>query len=215
MASVNGVPVTLVRMDPALHLWVFPGGKIPPQYVANTAVAFNSAFKFGPESGLLTQSGQLGAINPGMAAVVGYMDNTTELGQWGRDVPNPAKTVAWARTNLTLLIDGGQLSPFIGDPSRWGAPLNGYVTARSALGIDGTGALIYAATGAGNPDVLGVALQMVGTQRAMELDINPWWVLAYAFDQGHPWKLYNNLNHPEDDLFIRGWERDIFVATLD
>ncbi len=214
-ASVNGVPVTLIRMDRRLHLWVFENGRIPPQYLANTAVAFNSAFKYGPESGIQTPSMTAGAINPGMAATVGYLDNTTEVGQWGRDVPNPAKQVAWVRTNLTLLVDGGQLSPAIGNVAQWGAPLNGYVTARSALGITGDGSLVYAAVAAGNPDVLGVALQMVGTQRAMELDMNPWWVLAYAFDQGRPWIVVPNPYHPDPNLFVNGWERDIFVATLD
>lgn len=214
-ASVNGVAVTLLRMDPALHLWLFESGRIPPQYVANTAIAFNSAFKYGAESGIQTASTSLGAINPGMGAVVGYLDNTTEVGQWGRDVPNPNKSVAWVRSNLTLLVDGGQLSPVIGEVARWGAPLNGYVTARSALGITGDGSLIYAATGAGNPDVLGVALQMVGTQRAIELDMNPWWVLAYAFNGGQPWRMYDNPFHQDPYLFVNGWERDIFVATLD
>lgn len=214
-ASVNGVAVTLLRMDPALHLWLFEGGRIPSQYVANTAIAFNSAFQYGGESGIQTASTRAGAINPGMAAAVGYVDNTTEVGQWGRDVPNPGKGVAWVRTNLSLLVDGGQLSPGIGNVGQWGAPLNGYVTARSALGITGDGSLIYASTSAGNPDVLGVAMQRVGTQRAMTLDMNPWWVLSYAFNNGQPWIMSYNGNHLDPYLFVNGWQRDIFVATLD
>jgi hypothetical protein len=59
----------------------------------------------------------------------------------------------------------------------WGSTLGGgeYV-ARSALGQDAAGDLVYAASMSATPADLASVLAYAGAQIAMELDINPEWV---------------------------------------
>jgi hypothetical protein len=53
--------------------------------------------------------------------------------------------------------------------------------ARSALGIDAAGRLVWAAGESLSPGELARALTAVGVQRAVELDINPFWVAGYLY----------------------------------
>ncbi|HEY7939144.1 MAG TPA: hypothetical protein VID05_04880, partial [Acidimicrobiales bacterium] len=139
----DGVPFTVAKLDGRrVHLSVHASGAIPGYALPTTVAAFNGGFSYDTgQSGYRDPSTQLGVFNNGMAAIVGYTDGGTVLGQWGRDVPAPGRTVSWARSNLTLLVDGGAPTPQAGSDGSWGTPLSsiGYNTARTALGVDASG----------------------------------------------------------------------------
>lgn len=97
----------------------------------------------------------------------------------------------------------------------WGATLGGgELVARSALGENAKGQLIYAASMSASPWDLATALVSSGARTAMELDINPEWVqLAYAKKPG--WRLQGGVTgqlRPADQYLI-GWSRD-FIAVM-
>lgn len=196
-----------VRMD------LQPGGAIAPDRLPNVISAFNGGFKLGGESGMLLGGAQSGVIADGMAAVVGYADGGFDIGQWGRDVPAPGRAVQWARSNLQLLVDGGQPSPDAGNPAAWGAVLKsiGWRTARSALGVTSTGNLVWVGAMRILPSTLADTLVAAGAVRAIQLDINPWWVMLFSFDAGQPWPLVPGQLHPAS-TYIDGWSRDFFTV---
>lgn len=196
-----------VRMD------LQPGGAIAPDRLPNVISAFNGGFKLGGESGMLLGGAQSGVIADGMAAVVGYADGGFDIGQWGRDVPAPGRAVQWARSNLQLLVDGGQPSPDAGNPAAWGAVLKsiGWRTARSALGVTSTGNLVWVGAMRILPSTLADTLAAAGAVRAIQLDINPWWVMLFSFDAGQPWPLVPGQLHAAS-TYIDGWSRDFFTV---
>jgi hypothetical protein len=96
------------------------------------------------------------------------------VGEWGRDVRMSPHLVA-ARQNLRLIVDHGRKVADINTNSygQWGTPKNQFqYTARSALGIDKGGNVLYVAGTQLNLDTLCTALTEVGAIRAMELDIH-------------------------------------------
>ena len=218
--SIGASSYVAVRVTKNARLKLYRGSDlggpsaISPTDRANAILSFNGAFNPGDAGGQTGFNGGPGTVSNGMAAAVGYTDGGFAVGQWGRDVPAGGRSVHWARTNLTLLVDGGQPTPASGDPNQWGTPLNtiGMNTARSAMGVDGDGNLLYVASMATLPGPLAQVMASVGAQRAMELDINPWWVCAFAYSGGGTNNLVQNGNRPAD-VFASGWNRDFFVAT--
>lgn len=222
IVDVGGASVIVVRVASSAHLGLIAGtddggpGRIPPDQLGRTVIAFNGAFKIGEAgaTGMFDSGNWLGQFNPGMAAVAGYSDGTFGMGAWGRDVPAPGKTLVFARSNLYPMVDGGAVVGGIDDLGSWGAPLGGYTTARSSLGVDAGGNLLVAVCGQCVPRDLASALVApgVGAVRAMELDINPWWVELSSYS-GTAWsRLYNNTNR-SDNPFVYGWSRDFFTVT--
>lgn len=212
--DVGGRAFVAVRIAARAHLRQYRSGAISPADRGVALVSFNGGFNpsgYGAQSGFL---GGPGALANGLGAVVGYTDGTFGLGQWGRDVPAPGKQLAWARSNLDLIVDGGRPSPAIGNVAQWGDWLHtvGPATARSALGIDGAGNLLYVASMGTLPSQLADALVSVGAVRAMILDMNPYWICAFAYAPGATVNLVGNPNRPTD-VFSSGWDRDFFVAT--
>jgi len=123
--------------------------------------------------------------------------------------------VASVRQNLPPLVVGGQPSPAVADVATWGATLGGgAAVARSALGEDASGNLLYAADMSALPSDLAGALVSVGSVTAMELDINPEWVqIAVAAAPGGPLSAgVPGQNRPADQYQV-GWTRD-FVTVL-
>ncbi len=216
--SADGVPFTVAKLDGSrVHLSVHAGGAIPGYALPTTVAAFNGGFSYDTgQSGYRDPGTQLGVFNNGMAAIVGYTDGRTVLGQWGRDVPAPGRTVSWARSNLTLLVDGGAPTPQAGNDGNWGTPLSsiGPNTARTALGVDASGNWLFAVATSTHSWSLAHAMVAAGAVRAMELDINPWWPLLYSFAAGHDTALYNNPNHPGTSPYVTGYDRDFFLAQV-
>ena len=134
---------------------------------------------------------------------------------WGQTVPAKGEQVASVRQNLAPLVVGGQPSPNIADVAAWGATLGGgNSVARSALGEDSAGDLLYAGSMSALPSDLAGALVSAGTTTAMELDINPEWVqIAVAPSPGGPLAMgIPGQNRPANQ-YVAGWSRD-FVTVL-
>ena len=191
------------------------GGQVPNPQRAALAAAFNSGFKMGDiHGGWVGWGATWRPPEAGDASLVVSSGGQASVGQWGRDVP-ASSDAAYVRQNLTLLVDGGAPVPSAGSTGAWGASISGPATWRSALGVDGHGALVYAAGGGLTPAALAQALVAAGVQRAMELDINPSWVSYNTYQPAldgsvHGTKVYGL---HADDRYLSPDSRD-FIAML-
>jgi hypothetical protein len=151
--------------------------EVPPALRSGLLATFNGGFKLEDSGGGFVAFGQTYApLHDGMATLVRLRDGTADVRTWtGGATPGPE--VTFARQNLVLLVDGGQLNPSIGNGSQWGATLGNAVRVwRSGVGVDARGNLIYAAADDQTAQSLAEILQRAGAVRAMELDINSEWV---------------------------------------
>ncbi|MGO9751222.1 MAG: hypothetical protein ACLP8S_07470 [Solirubrobacteraceae bacterium] len=147
--------------------------------------AFNGGFKFSTNSGGFMSYGRVAVpLDSGLGSVVTYADGNTDIGSWNSQVPERGQRVVSVRQNLPLLIDDGGTASDLGCLTCWGATLGGVVDpARSALGITADGRLIWA--GGEHLTVAALADALLGARvvRAVQLDINPYWVAGYLY--GH------------------------------
>ena len=118
--------------------------------------------------------------------------------------------VTSVRQNLVLLVDDGQLAPDLSSSRLWGATVGSAVYVwRSAVCVDAHHDLVYAAGPALNVTTLAQVMQRAGCVRAMELDINSWWVTLTTFTpDGHggvtPWKLLPSMVRNPDRYLVAG-----------
>ena len=178
--------------------------------------AFNGGFKAASGSGGFEAAGHVViALRRGFASLVIDDDGDVHVGVWGQGLPYPGERIRSVRQNLQPLVVSGRPSPVIGDLASWGVTLGGVPqVARSALGQDARGNLLYAASMHALPADLATALVGAGAVRAMELDINPYWVqLASTPRPGGP--LVAGIPNQErpGSQFVVGWTRD-FVTVL-
>jgi hypothetical protein len=229
----DGVTVTLARFrarevafdlhvgsqDPPANLSALPADAQPAVSVAEAPVllaAFNGGFKTSAQAGGMLVGGQtLVPLVDGLASFVIDTDGTGHVGVWGQSLPMPGETVSSVRQNLGLLVTNSEPSPAAYGLAAWGSTLGGRsMVARSALGEDAKGNIVYAGSMSALPIDMANALVGGGVTTAMELDINPEWVqLALApapgasLEQGVPGQ-----NRPANQTLI-GWTRD-FTAVL-
>ncbi|MBO0822303.1 MAG: hypothetical protein J2P27_00410 [Actinobacteria bacterium] len=178
--------------------------------------AFNGGFKLSTGSGGYEQEGHVIApLRRGVASLVIDTSGHAQIGVWGNWMPLPGEAVYSVRQNLGLLVSGGQVTASASRWRRWGATLGGgEVVARSALGQDAAGDLIYAASMATTPADLAAALVSAGARAAMELDINPEWVqLDVASQPGGQLSGAVPGQHRPADQYLVGWTRD-FITVL-
>ena len=177
--------------------------------------AFNGGFKLSAGAGGYEQEGHvISALSRGLVSLVIDRSGRATIGVWGRGVPAPGEAVYSVRQNLTPLVLHGRLTAAAADWGLWGATLGGgeYV-ARSALGQDARGDLIYAASMSASPADLAVALARHGARIAMELDINPEWVqLDVARRPGGPLRAAVPGQDRPAGQYLAGWVRD-FIAV--
>jgi len=177
--------------------------------------AFNGGFKLSAGAGGYEQEGHV--ISPllrGLASLVIDRSGQARIGIWGHGVPAPGEAVYSVRQNLAPLVLHGRPTAAAADWGLWGATLGGgeYV-ARSALGQDGAGDLIYAGSMSATPADLAVALARHGALIAMELDINPEWVqLDVAGRPGGPLRAAVPGQDRPAGQYLGGWVRD-FIAV--
>ena len=193
--------VTLMRFDQsvtrlALHAGATePGGegwrygdRIGPAEVHRVIAGFNGGFKLSYHGQGFESYGRVAdPLQSGLASIVTYRDGTTQIGTWHAGVPAAGKPIASVRQNLGLLVDHGQPAETVEScvQSCWGETLGGgSAVARSALGIDAAGRLVWAAGESLTPGQLAQAIVAAGVQRAVELDINPFWVAGYFYEHG-------------------------------
>ena len=178
--------------------------------------AFNGGFKLSAGAGGYEQEGHV--ISPllrGLASLVIDPSGQARIGIWGHGVPAPGEAVYSVRQNLAPLVLHGRPTAAAADWGLWGATLGGgeYV-ARSALGQDAAGHLVYAASMSASPADLAVAMSRAGVRIAMELDINPEWVqLDVARRPGGPLRTAIRGQGRPANQFLLGWARD-FIAVL-
>jgi hypothetical protein len=178
--------------------------------------AFNGGFKLSAGVGGYEQEGRvISPLRPGLASLVIDRSGQARIGVWRHGVPAPGEAVYSVRQNLPPLVMNGRPTAAAADWGAWGATLGGgeYV-ARSALGQDGAGNLLFAASMSASPADLASALARAGARTAMELDINPEWVqLDVARRPGGPLRsALPGQNRPANQ-YLLGWARD-FVAVL-
>ncbi len=228
----DGAMVTLLRFrahavrfslhvgssDPPTSGHTIPAGAASAVDAAQRATllaGFNGGFKVGAGGGGMEVGGQvLTPLQAGEATLVVGRGGSARIGVWGSGTPRPGEVVVDVRQNLPPLIRSGVAATDIGDIAAWGDPLGGVANpARSALGQDRAGDLIYAGSMRAYPSDLTDALLAVGTRTAMELDINPYWVGAeVASRRGGPLRtVVPGQNRPADQYLV-GWERD-FVSV--
>ncbi|HEY2651612.1 MAG TPA: phosphodiester glycosidase family protein [Solirubrobacteraceae bacterium] len=202
VGGAPGVLVTTFRPDPnypqmvagvawidssRTRLELYPGryeppnsgnalGEVPPQQRGGLLATFNSGFKLEDDNGGFVAFGQTYApLHDGQATFVRYRSGRTDIVSWNGG-PDPGPDVEFARQNLPLIVEGGQLNPAISNDSLWGATLGNAVRVwRSGVGIDARGNILYAAADAQTAQSLAQILQRAGAVRAMELDINYEW----------------------------------------
>jgi len=177
---------------------------------------FNGGFQVSTGSGGVTVEGiALAPLQNGKASFVIDANGSAHLGVWGSAVPVDGELVTSVRQNLRPLVEDSQPAPGADDPSQWGATLGGgWVVARSAVGQDASGNVIYAGSMAALPADLADALVASGATVGMELDINPEWVQAVAADApgGALVARVPGQDRPAGQI-LSGWTRD-FVAVL-
>lgn len=147
--------------------------------------AFNGGFRLNIGAGGFESFGRTAVpLSDGLGSIVTYTDGITNIGSWRHEVPASGRHVASVRQNLPLLIDHGSAAANVGCLTCWGATLGGVVDpARSALGIQAGGHLVWAGAEHATVSEIADALLSAGVVRAVELDINPEWVAGYLY--GH------------------------------
>ena len=164
--------------------WVY-GNKVTASESPRLVAAFNGAFKLTYKDTGFLENGHVGrALKPGLASIVTYADGSTDIGAWKLGVPSSASPVFSVLQNQHLLVDHGVAASNVSSCVIlcWGGTVQLLTeVARSALGITSGGQLVWAAGEHLSPAALAQALVSAGAQRAIELDINPWWVAGYLF----------------------------------
>jgi hypothetical protein len=181
----------LVRLD--LHAGSLDGGvsgwtygdQITRSEIHEIVAAFNGGFKLSYLHTGFESAGHVASpIRPGLASIVTYTDGSTAIATWGNGVPSARKHVYSVLQNQFLLVDRGHAAATVSNCiiSCWGATIQGLtIVARSALGIDSSGRLVWAAGEHLTPAQLAAGLIAGGAVRALELDINPDWVDGYLY----------------------------------
>jgi hypothetical protein len=150
---------------------------VPTELRAGLLAAFNSGFKLEDGGGGFVALGHAYApLHDGQATFVRYRNGTADIISWAGGSA-PGSNVEFARQNLPLIVEGGQLNPNLNDGPQWGATLGNAVRVwRSGVGVDARGNILYAAADNQTAQSLAQILQRAGAVRAMELDINSEWV---------------------------------------
>ncbi len=177
--------------------------------------AFNGGFKQSAAAGGMEVDGiVVSPLSNGFAAAVIDGDGSLHVGVWGRDYPRPGENVAAVRENLTLLVDHSQVTAASAGPGPWGAVLGSNpVVARSSLGVDAQGDVIYVASAMALPADLAAAQVQLGAVSAMQLDINPSWItLGVAKGPGQPMAGMIPGQYHDPAIYLQGWERDFFAV---
>jgi hypothetical protein len=178
--------------------------------------AFNGGFLLHSRAGGYEQEGHVfRALRRGLASLVIDRSGQARIGVWGVDVPAPGEAVYSVRQNLWALVQGGRPTAEAARWFRWGGTVgHAEYVARSALGQDASGDLIYAASMSTVPEDLAQVLARSGARIAMELDINSEWVqLAIAHAPGGPLRAPIPGQVRPAAQYLTGWTRD-FITVL-
>jgi Phosphodiester glycosidase len=204
------------RLEPSISM---PRGpmQVPGTQRPRLLATFNSGFKLSDAHGGWADGGVTYApLVRGVATFVGYADGRVDIESWtgGPDVP---AGVTFARQNLPLIVEGGEPNPNLSDGPEWGATLGNAIRVwRSGIGIDAHGNLVYAAADDQTVGSLAEILIHAGAIRAMQLDINSYWVTFNSYAQpgaGNPSPLLPAMTRPAS-RYLSPDDRDFFAVYL-
>lgn len=178
--------------------------------------AFNGGFKMVAGAGGYEQEGRVFYhLRAGLASLVIDRSGKASIGVWGEGFPARGTDVYSVRQNLQPLVLDGKPASAASDWGLWGATLGGgeYV-ARSAVGEDAAGNIIFVGSMSATPYDLARALVRAGAKIGMELDINPAWVQLDVASKpgGMPHAEVYGQVRPADQ-YLNGWSRDFFTVT--
>ena len=191
--------------------WVH-GARIAAGDFSYVVAAFNSAFRLdSSHGGYYAESRTVKPLVNGRASLVTYADGRVDVGVWGRD-DTMSTAVTAVRQNLDLIVDHGALVSGLGNGSSglWGGTVGNQIYVwRSGVGVDAHGNLIYVAGPGLNVETLAELLRRAGSVRAMELDINTWWISFTVFAPGghgglQPSNLLSSMVRPADRYLSDG-----------
>jgi hypothetical protein len=204
------------RLEPSVSL---PRGlmEVPPTLRSRLLATFNSGFKLEDAHGGFALGGVTYApLQNGVGTIVGYSDGRVDIEDWQYGPRAPAG-VSFARQNLPLIVSGGQPNPNLSDGPEWGATLGNAVRVwRSGLGIDAHGNLIYAAANDQTVGSLAQILIHAGAIRALQLDINSYWVTFNSYatpNAGQSTSLLPSMTRP-GTRYLSADDRDFFAVYL-
>jgi hypothetical protein len=201
------------RLEPSVPI---PRGSmdVPRASRSKLLATFNSGFKLSDSHGGFVLDGHTYAtMQDGQATLVGYRDGRVDVIDWryGRTAPS---SVSFARQNLPLIVDEGRPGRNI-NSGEWGATVgNAVLVWRSGIGVDRHGNLIYAAGEDQSAASLAATLAHAGAVRAMELDINSYWVsfITYgAVGAESPTNLLRGMERPAT-RYLSPDDRDFFAV---
>jgi len=210
---------TTVTLNPGLlePSVTLPRGPMEvPQYGRSRLLAtFNSGFKLTDSHGGFALGGHTYAtMQDGQGTLVGYSNGTVDVVDWSYGPRAPA-AVAFARQNLPLIVNEGRPNPNLSDGPEWGATLgNAILVWRSGIGVDRHGNLIYASGEDQTVGSLADTLAHAGAVRAMELDINSYWVSFITYGApgaSAPLNLLPGMNRPST-RYLTPDDRDFFAV---
>jgi hypothetical protein len=217
LAWINTKRTTLTlnpgRLEPSVEL---PRGatKVPAAGRSRLLATFNSGFKLADDHGGFAVDGQTYAhFTDGQGTIVGYANGSVDVVAWNHG-PTIPRGISFARQNLPLIVNEGRPSPQISNSSVWGVTVgNATLVWRSAIGVDRHGNLVYVAGDYQTVASLARVLIHAGAVRAMELDINSFWVtfISYGGAGGEdPAKLLEGMERPST-RYLEPDDRDFFA----
>jgi len=203
------------RMEPAVTLPSRGAMEVPAEFRHRLLATFNSGFKLGDSHGGWGYHGHAYApMRAGQATFVRYKDGRYDVISW-QGGPSLGANVEFARQNLPLIIEHGQPTSRLANGGEWGATVGNAVRVwRSGLGVDRKGNLIYAAANDQTVGSLAHILLHAGAVRAMELDINSYWISfnTYAAPGAlEPSKLLSGTERPAE-RYLTPDDRDFFAV---
>ena len=170
-----------------------PGGEwpvpptVPPGRRTGLVATFNGGFKLsnGDSHGGFYLDGHYGApLVDGAASEVFHRDGSLTVGRWNQDVAM-APDVVGVRQCLVPLVSGGAVTDAVdsGGVDVWGLTDGGNsFVARSGVGVDRNGDVVYAGGRLMSVQTLATVLQRAGAVTAMMLDINLSWPSFISYD---------------------------------
>lgn len=141
----------------------------------NLIALYNGGFKIDESHGGYYDHGvTVAPLVNGAASEVIFKDGHLAVGTWGRDFSFSKDTdIVSVRQNLRLMVDGGQVVPYIGDAGNWGRSDHGSAAVwRSGVGVTAQGDVVYVAGNDLTAPSLANLLKLAGAEYAMQLDIN-------------------------------------------
>jgi Phosphodiester glycosidase len=189
--------------------------EVPAAQRGNLLATFNSGFKPSDAYGGFFAGGHLlEPMRAGLATLVGTTSGKLDVVTWTGG-ERPGADVAFARQNLPLIVNHGQPNPNLSDGPEWGTTVgNSTMVWRSGVGVDRHGNLLYAAADYRTVRGLADILIHAGAVRAMELDINSYWVTLNTYGNsggGDPKKLLAGMDRPAE-RYLTPDDRDFFAV---